>query len=162
MTLLPFARNSARGLFCGVAVFLFVASPHSFARRPANKTGVLRDQPLSCQAQSSSKAKPAGQTKTEKLANPLNDLLDQAQRDIDQQQFEAAIAPLQKVLAEQPDFAYGHFQLAYVYTALKKTKEAQAEYERTATLDPKMSAAYVNLGMLLLDKIGRASCRERV
>ena len=150
MTLLPFARNSARGLFCGVAVFLFVASPHSFARRPANKTGVLRDQPLSCQAQSSSKAKPAGQTKTEKLANPLNDLLDQAQRDIDQQQFEAAIAPLQKVLAEQPDFAYGHFQLAYVYTALKKTKEAQAEYERAAALDPKMGEAYLNLGLLLL------------
>src|SRR5437588_2157156 len=151
MTLLPFARNSARGLFCGVAVFLFVASPHSFARRPANKTGVLRDQPLSCQAQSSSKAKPAGRTKTEKLANPLNDLLDQAQRDIDQQQFEAAIAPLQKVLAEQPDLAYGHFQLAYVYTALKKPKEAQAEYERAARLDPRMSAAYVNLGMLLLE-----------
>src|SRR5206468_11506475 len=49
------------------------------------------------------------------------------------------------------DFAYGHFQLAYVYTALKKPKEAQAEYERAAVLDPKMAAAYVNLGMLLLD-----------
>ncbi|HEX8881938.1 MAG TPA: tetratricopeptide repeat protein, partial [Candidatus Acidoferrum sp.] len=55
------------------------------------------------------------------------------------------------VLADQPDFAYGHFQLAYVYTALKKPKEAQAEYQRAAALDPKMSAAYVNLGMLLLD-----------
>src|SRR5260370_1715424 len=99
----------------------------------------------------SSNSKPAGQSKTQKLANPLNDLLDEAQRDIDEKQFEAAIRPLQKVLAEEPDFAYGHFQLAYVFTALKKTKEAQAEYERAAALDPKMSAAYVNLGMLLLD-----------
>ena len=87
----------------------------------------------------------------QKLANPLNDLLDEAQHDIDQNQFEAAIPPLQKVLADQPDFAYGHFQLAYVYTALKKSKEAQVEYQRAAQLDPKMSAAYVNLGMLLLD-----------
>ncbi|HEX8764405.1 MAG TPA: tetratricopeptide repeat protein, partial [Candidatus Acidoferrum sp.] len=89
--------------------------------------------------------------KTQKLANPLNDLLDEAQRDIDQKQFEAAITPLQKVLEEEPNFAYGHFQLAYVYTALKRSKEAQAEYQRAAGLDPKMSAAYVNLGMLLMD-----------
>lgn len=89
--------------------------------------------------------------KTQKLANPMNDLLDEAQRDIDQKQFEAAITPLQKVLEEEPNFAYGHFQLAYVYTALKRSKEAQEEYQRAAVLDPKMSAAYVNLGMLLLD-----------
>ncbi|HET7150771.1 MAG TPA: tetratricopeptide repeat protein [Candidatus Acidoferrum sp.] len=96
-------------------------------------------------------SKPAGSPRTEKLANPLNDLLAEAQRDIDQKQFEAAITPLQKVLTDQPDFAYGHFQLAYVYTALKRPKEAQAEYERAAALDPKMSAAFVNLGMLHLE-----------
>src|SRR6266581_1963233 len=99
----------------------------------------------------SPKTKPAVPSKTQKLANPLNDLLDEAQHDMDQNRFEAAIMPLQKVLAEQPDFAYGHFQLAYVYTALKKSKEAEAEYQRATALDPKMSAAYVNLGMLLLD-----------
>ena len=108
----------------------------------------LGSQFLACSQTPSSKSpKP----KTQKLTNPLNDLLDEAQRDIDQNQFEAAITPLQKVLAEEPNFAYGHFQLAYVYTALKKSKEAQAEYQRAAALDPKMSAAYVNLGMLLLD-----------
>jgi Flp pilus assembly protein TadD len=90
-------------------------------------------------------------SKTQRLANPLNDLLDEAQRDIDKNDFEAAIAPLQKVIADQPEFAYARFQLAYVYTALKRTKEAQAEYERTIALDPKMSGAYLNLGMLLLD-----------
>jgi Flp pilus assembly protein TadD len=56
------------------------------------------------------------------------------------------------VIAEQPDSAYAHFQLAYVYTALKKTAEARTEYERTLALDPKRSEAYVNLGILLLDK----------
>jgi Flp pilus assembly protein TadD len=100
-------------------------------------------------AQSSSKQ--SAPSKTQKLANPLNDLLDEAQRDIDKNDFEAAIVPLQKVIADQPEFAYAHFQLAYVYTALKRTKEARAEYERTIAVDPKMSEAYLNLGMLLLD-----------
>src|SRR5229473_2539051 len=99
----------------------------------------------------SSKPKPAVQSKSQKVPNPLNDLLDEAQRDIDKNNFEAAIAPLQKVIADQPEFAYAHFQLAYVYTALKKTAEARAEYARTIAIDPKMSEAYLNLGMLLLD-----------
>src|SRR6266446_3305725 len=102
--------------------------------------------------QSSSKPKPDKQSRIQKVANPLNDLLDEAQRDIDNKNFEAAIAPLQKVIADQPEFAYAHFQLAYVYTALKRTDEARAEYARTAAIDPKMPEAYLNLGMLLLDK----------
>src|SRR5216117_464248 len=129
MTLSHFARNGTLALCCTLS------GPF-----------IMR-----AQSQTSPKTKPAVPSKPQKLANPLNDLLDEAQRDIDQKQFEAAITPLQKVLADQPDFAYGHFQLAYVYTALKKSKEAQAEYQRAAVLDPKMSAAYVNLGMLLLD-----------
>src|SRR5260370_7800496 len=89
-------------------------------------------------------------SKTQRLANPLNDLLDEAQRDIDKKDFEAAIAPLRKVIADQPEFAYAHFQLAYVYTALKKTEEPPAEYERTIAIDPKMGEAYLNLGLLFL------------
>jgi len=92
------------------------------------------------------------QTRTQKLANPLNDLLDEAQHDIDNNQFEAALAPLQKFLAEKPDIAWAHFQLAYAYTALKRTDEARAEYERATTLDPKMSEAFLNLGILLTEK----------
>jgi tetratricopeptide (TPR) repeat protein len=76
------------------------------------------------------------QSRTQKLANPLNDLLDEAQHDIDANQFEAALTPLQKFLAEKPEIAWAHFQLAYAYTALKRTDEARAEYERAATLDP--------------------------
>jgi len=89
--------------------------------------------------------------RTQKLSNPLNDLLNEAQRDIDKNDFEAAIPPLQKVLAEQPEFTYAHFQLAYVYTALKRTEDARGEYERAIALDPKMAEAYLNLGILLLD-----------
>lgn len=142
MTLSDLARKATLA-FCCASSCLFLASDLYAAP--------LRNNSPQQQAQTSSKTKPPGQSTTQKLANPLNDLLDEAQRDIDQNQFEAAIAPLQKVLADQPTFAYGHFQLAYVYTALKKSKEAQAEYQRAAALDPKMSAAYVNLGMLLLD-----------
>ena len=101
-------------------------------------------------AQSSSKQ--GSLTKSQKVANPLNDLLDEARADIDANRFKEALVPLKKVIADQPDFPYAHFQLAYVYTALKRTDEARAEYERTVALDPKMSEAYVNLGIILLDK----------
>lgn len=151
MMLSAFARNSAPKFFSAALVCFFLRSPYSWARSGEGKTALHWEALRSSPAQTTSKAQPLGQTKTEKLANPLNDLLDEAQRDIDEKQFEAAIPPLEKVLADQPDFAYGHFQLAYVYAALKKPKEAQAEYERAVRLDPKMSAAYVNLGMLLLE-----------
>src|SRR5712691_13204151 len=100
----------------------------------------------------SSKPKASVLSKVQKVANPLNDLLEEAQHAIDKSDFEAAIAPLQRVIAEQPEFAYAHLQLAYVYTALQKTEEARAEYARTIAIDPKMSEAYLNLGMMLLDK----------
>jgi Flp pilus assembly protein TadD len=88
----------------------------------------------------------------QKVANPLNDLLDEARRDIDKQDFAAAIVPLQKFLAEKDDFAYAHFQLGYAYTALQKSKEARGEYERAMVLDPKMPEAALNLGILLLNE----------
>ena len=92
------------------------------------------------------------QSRTQKLSNPLNDLLNEAQHDIDANQFAAAIAPLQKLLAEKPDLAWAHFQLGYAFTALKRTDEARAEYERATALDPKMSEAFLNLGILLTEK----------
>lgn len=88
----------------------------------------------------------------QKVANPLNDLLEEAQKDIDANNFEAAIAPLQKFIAEKPEVAFAHFQLGYAYTALRHADEARAEYEQAIALDPKMPEAYLNLGILLLDK----------
>ena len=143
MTHSPLRLIAARNL--GLAIYgYFLVGTQDAASLPRNQSSV--------QVQSSPKPKPAGQSRTQKLANPLNDLLDEAQQHIDKNEFEASIAPLQKVIADQPEFAYAHFQLAYVYTALKKTEEARAEYERTIALDPRMSEAYLNLGTLVLDK----------
>src|SRR6266403_38241 len=91
------------------------------------------------------------QSRPQKVANPLNDLLDEAQRNIDSNNFESAIAPLQKFIAERPDVAFAHFQLGYAYTALKRSDEARAEYERAIALDAKMPEAHLNLGILLLN-----------
>jgi len=139
MKLADFRSIAIRTLLCGVCLVV------------AEHAAPLLGHQSSPDAQST-KPKPAAQSKSQKVANPLNDLLEEAQRDIDQSDFEAAIAPLQKVIADQPEFAYAHFQLAYVYTALKRTDEARAQYARTVAIDPKMSEAYLNLGMLLLDK----------
>jgi Flp pilus assembly protein TadD len=102
------------------------------------------------QAQNPSSKSP--QTKVQKVQNPLNDLLDEAQAALDKNNFEAAIPPLQKFLAEKPDVAFAHFQLAYAYTGLNRAAEARAEYERCIALDPKMAEAQLNLGILLLEK----------
>lgn len=95
---------------------------------------------------------PAPQKTAKRVANPLNEWLDEAQRDIDKSDFTAAIEPLQKVIKEEPNVAYPHFQLAYVFTALQRSDDARAEYERVIAIDPKMAAAYLNLGILLVDK----------
>ncbi len=97
------------------------------------------------------------QTSTQKVRNPLNDLLDEAQAALDKNDYNAAIPPLQKFIAEKPDVAYAHFQLAYAYTALKQADEARAEYEKCVALDPKMAEAQLNLGILLLEKDAAAA-----
>src|SRR5437763_1354204 len=142
MKLAHLRSHVIRTLFLLPCVFFFVG---------AQNAALLLAHQSSPGAQSS-KPHPVVQSKSQRVANPLNDLLDEAQRDIDKNNFESAVAPLQKVIADKPEFAYAHFQLAYVYTALKRTDEARAEYARTLAIDPKMSEAYLNLGMLLLDK----------
>ena len=102
------------------------------------------------QAQNPTRKPPSA--KTQKVQNPLNDLLDEAQAALDKNNFEAAIPPLQKFLAEKPEVAFAHFQLAYAYTGLNRVEEARAEYERCVALDPKMAEAELNLGILLLEK----------
>ena len=108
--------------------------------------------PLAVPSQSAKQNPGTTQTpsKTQKIHNPLNDLLDQAQAAIDRNDFAAAIDPLEKFIADKPDVAYAHFQLAYAYTALKRIDDARAEYQKCVTLDPKMAEAHLNLGILLL------------
>jgi Flp pilus assembly protein TadD len=92
------------------------------------------------------------QARAQRVQNPLNDLLDEAQAALDKNNFEAAVAPLQKFLAEKPDVAFAHFQLAYAFTGLNRVEEARAEYERCIALEPKMAEAQLNLGILLLER----------
>jgi protein O-GlcNAc transferase len=106
---------------------------------------------LPCQPQQDTAGK-SPQQKGQKVRNPLNDLLDEAQAALDKNNFEDAVPPLQKFIAEKPDVAFAHFQLAYAYTALKRAEEARAEYEKSVALDPKMAEAQLNLGILLLEK----------
>ena len=103
-----------------------------------------------CRAQAP--AAGSGKGTKQKITNPLNDLLDQARKDIDTQDFQAAIEALHKFLAEKDDFAYAHFELGYAYTGLGRDKEARPEYEKALQLDPKMAEAALNLGMLLLNE----------
>ena len=104
------------------------------------------------QSTAQSPRKNTASPKTQKLANPLNDLLEEARRDLERNDYPAAIASLEKFLAEQPDFAYAHFQLGYAYTALRRWDEARREYQRTIDLDPKFQEAYLNLGILLMER----------
>ena len=101
-----------------------------------------------------------GQQKTQKLANPLNDLLNDAQAALDKNDFAAAVSPLQKFLAEKPDVAFAHFQLAYAYTGLHQDDEARAEYAKCVALDPKMGEGHLNLGILLLAKDAAEAARS--
>ena len=80
----------------------------------------------------------------------LNNLLAQAQAAMDRKDYAAAVQAYQEYLVKTPDDATVHYDLGYVYTAMQKSAEAKAEYEKAISLDPKMAAAYQNLGLTLL------------
>ena len=82
----------------------------------------------------SSKPKPALQSKSQKLTNPLNDLLDEAQRDIDNKNFEAAIVPLQKA-GERQDRVESIFGVMTSNLATPEYQKLDREWS------PKLSAA---------------------
>jgi len=109
---------------------------------------------LAClaQGQQTPPSKTQSGSSVQRVRNPLNDLLDEAQAALDKNDYNAAIPPLQKFIEQKPDVAFAHFQLAYAYTALKRPDDARAEYEKCIAIDPKMPEAELNLGILLLDK----------
>lgn len=116
-------------------------------RRMGRIAGMLL---LACAVWAGNAAAQASAGSTQKLKNPLNDLLDEAQAALDKNDFQAAIEPLQKFLAEQPNAAFAHCQLAYAYLGLKRSPDAKTEYQKCMELDPKLPEAPLNLGMLLL------------
>ncbi|HEY4710794.1 MAG TPA: tetratricopeptide repeat protein [Candidatus Acidoferrales bacterium] len=85
-------------------------------------------------------------------AQALNDLLNAAQAAIDKRDFAGAAQDYQQYLAKKPDDAIVHYDLGYVYSALERPADAKAEYEHAVALDPKMAAAYLNLGLTTLDR----------
>src|SRR5271168_2903902 len=135
-----------RAIFSPAKIAVFSIGTALFSSSAAYRATVAITLPSTLQNPASS----ATPQKTQKIRNPLNDLLDQAQAAIDRNAFAAAITPLEKFIAEKPDVAYAHFQLAYAYTALKRTEDARAEYHKCIALDPKMAEAQLNLGILLL------------
>jgi tetratricopeptide (TPR) repeat protein len=84
-------------------------------------------------------------------AQALNDLLNAAQAAIDRRDFSGAVRNYQDYLAKKPDDAVVHYDLGYVYSALNRPADAKSEYQHAIALDPKMAAAYLNLGLTTLD-----------
>jgi tetratricopeptide (TPR) repeat protein len=92
-------------------------------------------------------AAPGSQSKED----PLAPLLRQAAEAIDKSGFASALDPLQKYIAERPNDAYAHFQLGFAYAGLKRNEESKAEFLQAIALDPKMAAAHLNLGLVLME-----------
>ena len=84
--------------------------------------------------------------------DPLAALLTQAQQAVDRKDLAAALDPLHKYAAQRPQDPYVHFQLGYVFSGLEQWDQARAEFERAIELDPKMAAAHLNLGLVLMDR----------
>src|SRR5580658_6817939 len=80
----------------------------------------------------------------------LNRLLTAAQDAVSKHDYASAAQDYQDYLAKKPDDAVVHYDLGYAYTALQKPAEARSEYEKAIALDPKMAAAYQNLGVTLI------------
>jgi Flp pilus assembly protein TadD len=106
---------------------------------------------LAAQAKQKAPGKPRTSASTQEKEDPLAPLLKQANDAIDKMDFAAALDPLQKYIAQRPDEAYAHFQLGYAYVGLKRSEDAAREFSRATVLDPKMAAAYQNLGLVLMD-----------
>lgn len=102
----------------------------------------------------SANAQNTGVTRTrihrDAAAAELNRLLNDAQTAVQQKDYESAAKDYQQYLAKKSDDATVHFDLGYVYTALNRADDAKSEYQKAVALDPKMGAAYLNLGLTLL------------
>lgn len=103
------------------------------------------------QSQKKPATKPSDSSAPREHDDPLAPLLQQANEAIDKMDFTAAVDTLQKYIAQRPDEPYAHFQLGYAFAGLKRMDDAKNEFSRAIALDPKMAAAHLNLGLVLLD-----------
>ncbi len=103
-------------------------------------------------AQAPRRLQTAPPRRTDPAPDPLKKLLADGEQAIERNDFAGAASAFEKYLAQRPEDAFAHFQLGYAYTGLRRWEQAKAEYRKAAELDPKMSAAQLNLGLLLLDQ----------
>src|SRR5262249_29275720 len=94
--------------------------------------------------------KPAA--RKEQRSDPLSTLLGQADEAIEKKNYAAAVEPLESYLARRPEDSSAHFQLGYVFSALERWAEAKSESRRAIALNPRLAAAHLNLGLVLLDR----------
>jgi protein O-GlcNAc transferase len=106
---------------------------------------------FAAQSQRKPTAKSATTATPHEKEDMLAPLLQQANEAIDKMDFAASLDPLRKYIAQRPDEAYPHFQLGYAYAGLKRHDDAKNEFSRAIALDPKMAAAHLNLGLVLID-----------
>ena len=114
---------------------------------------------LSAAPQQKTPKQPAAKRRTVRVEDPQQALLTQADEAIEKKDFPRAVEALQKYIAEKPDDAYAHFQLAFAFDRMSKYDDAAAEYRRAIAIDPKLAAAYQNLGALLV-KLQPAEARQ--
>jgi len=115
---------------------------------------------LSAQTQRKLPAKPPATSSAREKEDPLAPLLQQANDAVDKMDFAAALDPLQKYIGQRPDSAYAHFQLGYAYAGLKRAEDAKNEFSRAVAIDPKMAAAHLNLGLVLMDSDAAAAAES--
>jgi tetratricopeptide (TPR) repeat protein len=106
--------------------------------------------PLGAQTQGKTPAKPPANGSSQEKEDPLAPLLQRGNEAIDKMDFAAALDPLQKYIAQRPDDPFAHFQLGYAFVGLKRPEDAKTQFQRAIALDPKMGAAHLNLGLLLM------------
>ncbi len=87
----------------------------------------------------------------------LHQLLVDAKAAADKNDYTTAAADYEKYLGQKPDDAEAHFDLGYVYTAQHQDDKAGAEYRKAIELDPKMTQAYLNLGISLIESDPKAA-----
>ncbi len=63
-----------------------------------------------------------------------------------------AIANLQAIVKEKPNFAEGHYVLAHAYFNQEKYPQAEAEFKRVLELNPQYKDARFNLGLVYLSE----------
>lgn len=113
---------------------------------------LLASSPLGLTAQQKASPKKASPSQKEQKPGPLELLYLQAEDALKKEDYAPAAKALEEYLSSRPEDAIAHFQLGYAYTGLNRSEDAQREYTKAIELDSKLAAAYLNLGLLHLDR----------